>query len=386
MPGYLEDRTSVVFDEECYVDYFSVGFKSFDGKVRIFEMYDGCPLDKKGIARIVRTYRLIGFNSWNYDIPMLLYAMAGASNGELKRASDDLIVGGTPRWVMMERLGLKEPDFLDHVDLMQVSPGSPQMPSLKIYAGRLHSKRMQELPIEVDARIGPNERQVMLAYHENDLDVTIDLANELKTQVNLRTIMSREYGVDVRSKSDAQVAEAVIKKELERALGRKLYAPDIESGSFYYRVPSYVKFETLQMQAALEKIRTTKVHVTHAGTVECPELRALTVTINGRSYQMGLGGLHSQEANISHYSDDRVVLKDRDVTSYYPRSILLQGMTPKHLGPAFLRVYEGIFKRRIAAKKSIGTIGKKINEIDARIAEVKKRIAEIERAQSNVPS
>jgi hypothetical protein len=147
-----------------------------------------------------------------------------------------------------------------------------------------------------------------------------------------------------------------------------------------------VKFETLQMQAALEKIRTTKVHVTHAGTVECPELRALTVTINGRSYQMGLGGLHSQEANISHYSDDRVVLKDRDVTSYYPRSILLQGMTPKHLGPAFLRVYEGIFKRRIAAKKSIGTIGKKINEIDARIAEVKKRIAEIERAQSNVPS
>jgi hypothetical protein len=354
MPFIAHQRPECVADTECYVNYWSLGVKSIaDGRTRNFEMYEGHPLDKKGIASIFRKWRVFTFNGRAYDLPMILYAMSGASNAELKRANDELILLDVPYWTFMERHGLKIPDFIDHVDLISVTPGAPQMPSLKLYAGRLHSRKMQELPFEVDSYIGEAERQVLEAYEENDLDVTIDMRNDLKAQVELRTSMSEQYGIDLRSKSDAQIAEAVIKVEIERALCRRVYAPDIEAHRFKYQVPLYIKFNTHQLQEALQYIRGAELRVTHAGKVEAPDrLKKLNITLNGTSYQMGIGGLHSQESKVSHYSDDAFVLKDRDVTSYYPRSILLQAMYPKHLGPVFLKVYESIYNRRIAAKRA----------------------------------
>ena len=354
MPTYLETRPVVICDTEAYRDYWSIGFKSPEsGRTRIFEYYDGCPLDKKGIASIFRKCTVITFNGQKYDLPMILYAMTGATTEELKEASDELIQYGTPHWVFMERRGLSMPDFIDHIDLMSVSPGAPQMPSLKIYAGRLHSRKMQELPIEHDASIGPVERQVLQAYNVNDLDVTIDLYNDLKAQIELRTLMSKEYGVDLRSKSDAQIAEAVIKHEIERLTGTRLYKPEIRAGSFQYKVPPFIEFQTPALQAVLDEIRTLKFGIDHGGIVLMPDyLKDLKITIGESVYRMGIGGLHSSETRISHYSDDEFVLLDRDVTSYYPNIILGGGLYPKTIGPSFLKVYRSIYDRRIAAKRA----------------------------------
>jgi len=371
MTTYTDKRPECVTDSECYVNYWSIGFRATDGRRRVFELFDGNPLDRQGIATIFRNWRVYSFNGIRYDVPMIMLAMSGASNGELKQFSDDLIQSGVPYWTLMNRKNLTVPDYIDHIDLMNVSPGAAQMVSLKMYAGRLHSRKMQELPIEIDERIGPTERQIIRDYHINDLDVTLDLKNDLKAQLELRALMSDEYGVDLRSKSDAQIAEAVIKHELEKTLGRRVYPPDIKQDYFHYQVPAYARYETPELQEALEFIRTVRLKIKYDGGVDAPDrLKKLLIRIGGTSYQMGLGGLHSQEANVSHYSDDECVLLDRDVTSYYPKSILLQGMYPKHLGPAFLKVYESIYHERIAAKKKSQELGKRIAAIKSRIKEI----------------
>lgn len=354
MSKYTEDRPIAVCDTETYVNYFSIGFKSAaDGRVRVFEKWNDSPLDRKGIATIFRKWRVVGFNFKAYDIPMILYAMSGASNGELKRASDELIQYGVPWWTFLDRYGLQVPEFMDCIDLMSVSPGIPQKPSLKLYAGRLHSQRMQELPIEVDDRIDENKIEVLRAYHGNDLDVTADLYNELKIQLHLRTILSNEYNIDLRSKSDAQIAEAVIKVEMERATGRKIYAPDIEPGYFTYQVPDFIEFQTPMMREVLDNIRRTKFVVDRAGVVKMPDyLKDLHINLGRSVYRMGLGGLHSSEKKVSYYSDDKFIILDRDVTSYYPNVILRLGLYPKQIGPRFLDVYSRILSRRIAAKKA----------------------------------
>ena len=55
--------------------------------------------------------------------------------------------------------------------------------------------------------------------------------------------MSAEYGIDLRSKSDAQIAEAVINSELEKVLGhypqRAELTYQFEIG---YSVPEFIKF------------------------------------------------------------------------------------------------------------------------------------------------
>ncbi len=353
MTNYTDSRPECVMDSECFINFWSIGFRATDGRRRVFELFDGNPLDRQGIATIFRNWRVYTFNGIRYDIPMIMLAMSGASNAELKQFSDDLIQSGVPHWTLMNRKNLTVPDYIDHIDLMNVSPGAPTMPSLKIYAGRLHSRKMQELPIEIDERIGEVERQIIRDYHGNDLEVTNDLKNDLKAQLELRALMSDLYGVDLRSKSDPQIAEAVVKHEIEKMLGRRVYPPDIQQGHFHYQVPAYVRYETPELQEALEFIRTARLKVRYDGGVDAPDrLKKLLLKIGGTSYQMGIGGLHSQEANVSHYSDDEYVLLDRDVTSYYPTSILLQGMYPKHLGPAFLKVYERLYRERIAAKKA----------------------------------
>jgi hypothetical protein len=354
MTKFNQQRPEVVCDTECYVDYWSIGFLSLrNGHQRVYEHYEGNPLDRKAIAKVFREFRVYTFNGIAYDIPMILLAMSGTSNGELKSASDDLIIGGVPWWTFLDRHGLSIPDFFDHVDLMQVSPGAPQMPSLKIYAGRMHSRRMQELPVKVDERVVPDHLPVMRSYHGNDLVVTGDMKRELAPQIDLRCLMSDEYGVDLRSKSDAQIAEAVIRAEIEKATGQRLWKPDIEPGLFNYIVPPFIQYSTPAMREMLDRIRVTKFVVDRAGVVKMPEyLKDLEIKLGESIYRMGIGGLHSSESCVSHFSDDEYTLRDRDVTSYYPNIILGLGLYPKHIGAMFLKVYRRIYERRVAAKRS----------------------------------
>jgi hypothetical protein len=353
---YTDPRPTCVMDSECFVNYWSIAFRCVDtGRTKRFSMFnDSAPLDRKGIARIFKNWRVVTFNGIGYDMPMIALAMTGVSNGKLKQASDGIIQLDIRPWQFFELHELAPlPDYIDHIDLMEVSPGSPQKPSLKMYAGRLHSKRMQDLPFDVDHRLSPADVLVVEDYHNNDLDVTRDFFFELKAQVDIRCQISDQYRVDVRSKSDAQIAEAVIKAEIERETRSRVYRPDVKPTLFHYVAPEWVRFQTPQMQEVLTRILDTPFAVRGDGVVEMPAfLGEAKIILGSGAYQMGIGGLHSTESRVEYVSDDDEVLIDRDVTSYYPSLILMLMLYPKHLGKAFLKIYKSIFDRRLAAKKS----------------------------------
>ncbi|MCB1865155.1 MAG: hypothetical protein KDG50_06965 [Chromatiales bacterium] len=356
---YSETRPIAVCDTECYPNYWSIAFKCLEtNRVKLFRRTRSNELDRVGVARIIRNFRIVTFNGNGYDCPMIALAMSGATNSQLKQANDDIIMGGMKPWEFRDKYGVRLPKYFDHVDLMEVSPGSPQHPSLKLYAGRMHSRRMQDLPLDPDRSLSEDETRALDDYHINDLDVTADLYFELREQVTLRSVMSDEYGVDVRSKSDAQVAEAVIKVEIERITGNTVRRPANVTGVFHYRPPNWITFETPELKDVYSKLVTARFAVGYDGVVKMPErLKGLTVSIGNSVYRIGIGGLHSSEEKVTHRSDDQFVLIDRDVTSFYPKIILLLRLFPKHLGEVFLQVYEKLFDRRVDAKRnSLATI------------------------------
>ena len=55
----------------------------------------------------------------------------------------------------------------------------------------------------------------MREYCHNDLHTTKILYDAIKPQIALREQMSEQYNIDLRPKSDAQIAECIIKHELE---------------------------------------------------------------------------------------------------------------------------------------------------------------------------
>lgn len=342
----------LIADIECYVNYFLLAFRNVKtGNARAFEMFDGQPLDIQTIKEILNRYQIITFNGLNFDFPILTLALAGANNAKLKECCDAIISGGLKSWDIESRFGIKIPQNIDHIDIFHVTPGQLKV-SLKMYAGRLHSPKMQDLPIDPSALITPAQREELKTYCFNDLRNTQLLYEHLKPQIELREKMSKEYGMDLRSKSDAQIAEAVIVHQCKKLLGKDIYRPQVMVGSqFKYKAPAFVRFQTEVLQDTLEMIEETNFVIDKNGNVQMPgTLADYKIKIGEGVYRMGIGGLHSSEESVRYVSGDEMIV-DVDATSFYPATILNNSLYPAHIGPEFLVVYRSIVERRIQAKR-----------------------------------
>jgi hypothetical protein len=341
--------TTLILDTEVYCDYFLASVLNADtGEVRHYEHHADCAFDIKTVRRLLAHNRIVTFNGTGFDLPIISAALRGDSTGELKAIANKIIDNNLRHWQL--DIDVME---VDHVDVIEVAPGTA---SLKVYGGRLHSTKLQSLPIDPQASIPPEQRATLRAYCENDLRTTLELYRTLLPQIELREKMSSEYGIDLRSKSDAQIAEAVIRHEVEARMGRKLKkeAYDRFAGRrFAYKPPAFLRFKTPVVRAAVDTVCSAEFIIAGNGTVQMPKAIAeLQVAIGESTYRLGMGGLHSSEQSIAHCSDDEHVLIDRDVTSYYPNIILRCGLQPVHMGEHFTEVYRTIVERRLAAKRS----------------------------------
>jgi len=323
----------VIFDVELYPNFFFVGFKHIASQTYM-------NIDVAHLGYMMWAYKIIGFNSLKYDIPIIEAAVKGKTIAELKRLSDEII---------LEDKRVRNSQKYNHIDIIEVAPLSE---SLKTYAGRLHCERMQDLPFDPNEPLSDDQKALIADYCFNDLDNTELLYNELRPHIALREKLGSEYGEDLRSKSDAQIAEVVISTEIQKLTGYPIRKPKLkEDFSFRYKRPEWLSFSTVQLQAALATVEDAIFRLDKGGSPQLPpSVAALSVAIGQSVYKMGNGGLHSTEKSICHIAADETLLLDRDVASYYPAIILNQELYPKHIGRSFLKVFEKLVKKRLEAK------------------------------------
>jgi hypothetical protein len=263
----------------------------------------------------------------------------------LKQATNDLINFGVRPFDILKQYKCGKIKKLDHIDLIEVAPLSA---SLKMYAGRLHCRKMQDLPFHPDKILTKDQIDIIRLYCVNDLDNTILLYESLQTELKLRDEMTTSYGLDLRSKSDAQIAEAVIRTSLEKRGSGKLQRPIITPGRIYhYHAPRFLKYESPLMQWVLNLVTTTPFITSDSGKVKLPEILSNTpIKIGLSTYKLGIGGLHSTEKTQAYHSDDDYIIKDVDVESYYPSSF-------KHFMKIRKQIYnrERIEKERLEAER-----------------------------------
>jgi len=349
-------KPTAVFDCEIYPDYFLAMFKDIaTGRIKAFEMHPAKSLDTDALRKVMHAYTLVGFNSANFDLPLLSMALDGAKPAKIKQASDAIILNNKRVWQIEREFRFKTVNDVDHIDLIEVAPG---MVSLKAYGGRMHAPKLQDLPYEPDTAINDEFAAVLRGYCANDLDITERLYKTLYKQIELRETMGKQYGLELRSKSDAQIAETVIKCEVERLTGEPVERPDIPAGTvFKYTAPWYIKFQNPVLQKVLVEVQRDAFTVTDSGKIEEPAwLKKMTVKIGNSTYRMGVGGLHSSEESTAHYADEETVLVDADATSFYPSIILTLGLHPKQMGEPFNAVYKKIYVDRVAAKHRLAEL------------------------------
>ena len=342
----------VILDTEVYKDYFLLCILELDtGKTRRFEMYDGKEFDVDTVKKLMQKYTTVSFNGINFDLPIIAAALAGCPCSKLKEICDDIIVSRVPGWQIYDKHGLDRSMSWDHIDIISVAPGSG---SLKIYGGRLHTPTLQDLPITPESSITPAMRKQLRDYCINDLAMTAKLYTSLVPMIELRAKMSKEYGVDLRSKSDAQIAETIIKFEVNKITSKTYRAPTLDDDfNFTYSNPKIVKFKSAQLKGVYRSIKKETFTLGGSGSVVMPEsLRNTRIEIGETKYKMGIGGLHSCEKSQFVVAAPDELLSDFDVASYYPNIILQQKLSPDSLGKSFLDVYQTILDRRIKAKRA----------------------------------
>lgn len=363
-------KHTVVLDVESYANWFLVAMKNVETQeVVTVECVDG-PLsqpDRDLLRDIVENDLCITFNGTTYDMPVVWAAIAGRTAAELQAITHAIIVEGARLWEV-ERAWKFRTRSTDHIDLIEVAPLDA---SLKIYNGRLHGKRMQDLPFEPGSRLTSEQQAIVRDYCVNDLAATELLLSALAEPLALRDDMSVEYRQDLRSKSDAQIAEAVITKRIAEETGRTPTKPQVTPGTSYrYQVPSYIRFETPQFQQMLETVRNADYRVSEFGKVDIPRaVTDLDIKLGSSTYNMGNGGLHSCETRAVHVADENVAIIDRDVASYYPNIILTLGLKPQHLGEGFLTIYRKIVDERLAAKARVKEIKDELKALRAELQE-----------------
>jgi len=350
-----------------------IAFKCYlTKKVAWFEISERSKADLRLIDKLLRQNCIVGFNSRNYDLVIAAMAVCGWPNASLKEATALIIEENWRVHEIEKKYDVTVPASLNHVDLIEVAPLSA---SLKVYGGRLHSRRMQDLPFHHNDWLTPDQMEIVKLYCVNDLDVTELVLDELQEQLGLRQALSEKYDLDLRSLSDAQMAERIIGSELAKVLGAYPQRPKIDAGTVYrYNVPDYLRFSHPALIEALEVVRAAEFVIQDNGAPKLPaEIGALRIKIGRSVYRMGIGGIHSSEEEAGYkyeetfndedtlraeafIADNEHLIIDRDVASYYPRIILNQRLYPKHLGQAFLGVYNDIVERRLAAKKAKNSV------------------------------
>lgn len=347
----------VAFDVECYTNYVLIKFKRYkDGKLLEFESLNDSEIRTDKLKKLLKSdYTFVSFNGLKYDALIIAGVLKKYPNRILKKISDDIIAYRMMTWDVEAKYRLSSPVF-DHIDIMDVLPLKA---SLKTYGGRYHSRKLQDLPIDPGEVINREQACELSAYCENDLDTTLDLIKAEESEIALRRDLGKKYNLDCRSMSDAKIAETVLLSELEDRYDirvRKVNFKKIKNKAITCPGVSKLRnmFSTYALRDLCADYRDSEFIISDSGKPKTPDvLKNRVFEINGTTYKIGKGGLHSCEKSTFHSATDNWLISDFDVASYYPSIVLNNDLYPSHIGREFLDIYSSIVRRRLTAKQQL---------------------------------
>jgi len=369
------------YDCEVYRNYFLIMVVFEDGNMKYYERHND--VESGPMMEVMNWFNyntMISFNGRNYDDQIIGYWLTGATNSELKNLSDRIILGTEQSFMISQSLGyqsISNPYVLQQheiqfIDIMNVLP---LQASLKIYGARIHSDKLQELPIDPSDDILNSQCEDMREYCHNDNLVTWDLYRKIEPQIDLRIKMGHQFPdhkgdwFDYRSLSDAQIAERIYKEEFHRINHKPIPWGVERSLSDYtprYEPPAFIEFidDKYGLPHFLEQLKAEHFELQSSFYVMTPEIllapnpkelktrKPREIQIADKAFKVGLGGLHSVDKPGTWYEGAATRLIDIDVTAYYPNIILRSGLYPKSLGPMFLDIYKRLVDMRVEAKRS----------------------------------
>lgn len=329
----MNDLTILVYDIECYPNYFMVGYsvakQDVDNSKFNFTRYYTDTNDMTSLKSFLeRLYQvkdnliMVGFNNNFYDKVMIetAYKNRYKSKDELLSILYDM-----SQKVISERESSYKyrmfPQFDLHFD---------ESNSLKSSGMILHCDTIQELPYEPTKHLTQEEIENVIKYNQdNDLKITEQLLNVFYSKFTAQYDVVNTFNLSVKDigSTGRQLAETVLCDK--NAIGNPTMITD-------YKCPLEFKY----VSEELNNLKDTY----ESSLFKFKDSFGNTINYNGLEINFGLGGLH---ACIPQYEGRDLI--DVDVASYYPNLIRVLGMLPMSCN---MELYSKMIFDRVALKKT----------------------------------
>lgn len=352
------------YDIECFPNVFTVTIMNVDDPTMWwqFEFSDR----KNQLSDLVMLlhwmgqngYELIGFNNQGYDYPMLHYVMlywSQVTPHDLYAKSYDIIhTDYDKKWIHV----IWDKDcFVKQIDLLKINgfDNIAKATSLKILEFNMKSDTIQDLPFEPETYLAPSEIDELLLYNKKDVVETIKFFHHCKAKVDFRKELTTKTGISYINKSNASIGETHLISELEKAspgccfirsgkkrIKQQTFREFINLGEV---ILPFISFEEPELIKVHERLKNTTITETKGS------LKDVTPVVNGFKFVIATGGLHGCIDSCTVVAKDGYVIKDKDVTSYYPSTAIANNFFPEHLGLPFCGIYAGIRTQRVGYPK-----------------------------------
>lgn len=331
----------------------------------------GARNDLRSLCRHLRSLKgQIGFNNLNYDSQVCQFILNNSETWfELESSSDQIteeIFKFSQETINREGVGFAAFNeaslYTKQLDLYKMHhfDNRAKVQSLKGLQVNLNWRSVLESPIDWSDLMTEEKLQSFIDYCKNDILSTQAFYKHEESQkaIELRKGLNKSYdfGNRIMNWSDSKIGSELILKFYCEYTNRnpkevrkeRTYRSEIAIKDC---IPSFVKFQTKEFQALLDKFNSTILYVHNdfkfgsanaADNLKKPaNKRKEEIVVNYKNliYFYGSGGLHSSETGIFE-SNDEWLLFDIDVASLYPSLAIANRYWPEHLGEDFLKVYE----------------------------------------------
>jgi len=296
--------------------------------------------DRPSLGQWIRAERpeLIGFNCSGFD-DLLLVATLKAPNKEPRAVYDlgqNIIKRNYSEINTYRELKASAKKLLS-IDLMMLLGNTYN--SLKEIEAKL-GLPIIELPFAFDSEITAEQVPELLEYNRHDVRATIALYHRLLPVIQARREIGELFGIHALNNTDSAFGNEILNKLYRKPEAEGTPRDSVKLSDIISRK---VSFESPDLCRLLEELRELTL------TKDKGFRFSKRIAIGENTYDLGIGGLHSEDdPGILESSES--LLRDCDVTSYYPAIMLELGIFPEHLGPGFLEFYRGIVRQRIEAK------------------------------------
>lgn len=324
----------LVYDEECYPNFFLVGGREFktDNYI-VFEISD-----RKNDYLKIKEYFfkgdiefMVGFNNLEYDYPLLHQLLSKNYNNynglaiakDLKKLSDSIIDNhklknsrfnySIPHWKqLIPQIDLKK---IWHFD------NKAKMVSLKWIQFMIDWHNLQDLPYHPNKVLTDEEKDNVIKYWYNDIDSTHEFTlitkgeTELpdykgKDKFKLRKDIKDEFGINCFNFNDVKIGETLLKNDYCKAeeIDPKSLRPINYEDEYFCIgdcIPDYVHFTSSHFNKFYESIKSKKLKFTD-------EIE-FSFSCNGTTYTIARGGIHSEDSPRLIIPNKNQLLKDCDV-------------------------------------------------------------------------